>query len=46
LLIDVKGLPVVRLPDLMIHDPELVGCSCVLGAEVLAKAPDELQQTP
>lgn len=40
----VEVLPGVRFPDLLNHDPEIIGHSYVLGDEVLAEVPEELRQ--
>ena len=40
----VEVLPDVRFPDLVNHDPEIVGHSYVLGDDALAEVPDELRK--
>ena len=39
----VEVLPGVRFPDLVNHDPEIVGHSYVLGDDALAEVPDDLR---
>lgn len=39
----VEALPSVRFPDLVNHDPEIVGQSYVLGEDALAEVPHELR---
>ena len=42
----VEVLPGVRFPDLVNHDPKIVGHSYVLGDEALADVPEELRNGP
>ncbi|MEM9826584.1 MAG: DUF4915 domain-containing protein, partial [Planctomycetota bacterium] len=39
----VEVLPGVRFPDLVNHDPEIVGRSYVLGDDALAEVPETLR---
>ena len=39
----VECLPGIRFPDLVNHDPEIVGHSYVLGDKALAEVPESLR---